>query len=105
MKVWSNIKPELYDVSGQELRIRWDIHEVTKEGMEGVETFWEANEALCNRFDDRSTLIEKIIGSVLSSGAELALINNKQTDPEAYDQYQNFRNQAKILADGWIAAK
>lgn len=106
MKVWSGDKPEVYAVSGQELRIHWDIQEITKEGVDGeTETFWEANEALCNRFDSRDTIIEKIIGSVLSSGAEIALINNKEIDPEAYDEYQNFRNQAKLLADGWIAER
>lgn len=105
MKVWSGEKPEVYAVSGNELRIHWDIQEVTKEGMEGTETFWEANEALCNRFDSRETIIEKIIGSVLSSGAEIALINNKEIDPQAYSDYQLFRNQAKSLADGWVSTR
>lgn len=106
MKVWSNEKPEVYAVSGQELRIHWDIQKITKQGMDGeTETLWEANEALCNRFDSRETIIEKIIGSVLSSGAEIALIHNKEINRIAYDEYQNFRSQAKLLADGWIATK
>jgi len=105
MKAWSSQKPDVYAVSGQELRIRWDIQEITKEGMDGTETIWEANEALCNRFDSRETIIEKIIGSVMSLGAEVALINNKEIAPQAYENYQSFRNQAKLLADGWIAER
>lgn len=103
MKVWSGEKPEVYAVSGNELRIHWDIQEITKESMDGEpETFWEANEALCNRFDSRDTIIEKIIGSVMDTGAELAKINNRDTDPEEYEAYQAFRSLAKQLADGWF---
>jgi hypothetical protein len=105
MKVWSNEKPNVYEVSGNELRIRWDIQEIIKNEMDNSEKIWEANEAVCNRFDDRSTLIEKIIGSVFTSGAEIALINNKDIDPESYANYQIFRDQAKMLANGWIVSR
>lgn len=106
MKVYSGEKPEVYAVSGNELRIRWDIQQTSKEDMEGnLETFWEANEALCSRFDSRSMIIEKIIGSVHTPGAEIALINNQEKDPQAYADYQAFRDQAKSLADGWEATK
>jgi hypothetical protein len=104
MKVWSGDKPEVYAVSGQELRIHWDIQEVTKEGMDGNDqTTWEANEALCSVFCNRSQIIEAIIGSVMDTGAEIAAINNRETDPEEYEAYQAFRTLAKQLADGWIA--
>ena len=103
MKVYSGEQPEVYAVSGNELRIHWDIKEVPVPSMEGEgETQWQANEALCSVFDTRSTLIEKIIGSVLTPGAEVALINNKDVDPQAYADYQAFRAEAKALADGWI---
>ncbi len=106
MKVYSNEKPEAYSASGNELRIRWDIQQVTKPDMEGNDqTTWVANEALCTRFDSRSDIIEKVIGSVFTSGAEIALINNKEKDPQAYSEYQEFRNQAKLLADGWVSTK
>jgi predicted Mrr-cat superfamily restriction endonuclease len=103
MKVYSNEQPEAYSASGNELRIRWDIQEVTKPDMEGNDqTSWEANEALCSVFDDRASLIEKIIGSVHTPGAEIALINNKDIDPSAYSAYQAFRDLAKTLADNWL---
>ncbi len=106
MKVYSNEQPDAYSASGNELRIRWDIQQVTKLDMEGNDqTTWEANEALCFVFDDRSSLIEKIIGSVHTQGAEIALINNKDIDPVAYDAYQAFRDLAKNLADDWFASK
>ena len=98
MKVYSNDKPEVYAVSGQELRIHWNITEIERD----EDTVWEANEALCNVKDTRDTMIEKIIGSVHTAGAEIALINNKDTDPEAYAEYQAFRAEAKALADGWL---
>lgn len=105
MKTQSNDKINAYDVSGMELRIHWNIEQKTREEMNGgVTTYWEADEALCGRFDDRSTLIEKVIATEYSTGRELAAINNQATDPEAYAAYQAFRVQAKALADGWLAA-
>jgi predicted Mrr-cat superfamily restriction endonuclease len=104
MKAYSNDKPEVYVVSGQELRIHWNIQEVPAPSMDDEpRTQWEANEALCHVKDTRDTLIEKIIGSVHTAGAEIALINNKDVNPEAYAQYQAFRAEAKLLADGWIS--
>jgi predicted Mrr-cat superfamily restriction endonuclease len=104
MKAYFNEQPDVYAVSGNELRIRWNIQEVPVPSMDDEpRTQWEANEALCNVKDSRDTLIEKIIGSVHTPGAEIALINNKDTDPEAYAEYQAFRAEAKLLADGWIS--
>lgn len=101
MKVYSSEQQEIYAVSGQELRIHWDIKEVTINDQ----TQWEADEALCTIWDDRSTLIEKIIGSVYTPSAEFAMINNKDDKPEKYAEYQAFRTTAKSLADGWLATK
>jgi hypothetical protein len=106
MKVYSNEQPEVYSASGNELRIRWDIQEVTKPDIEGNDqTTWEANEALCSVFDQRNTLIENIIASIHTQGAEFALINNKDTKPDSYAEYQAFRNLAKQLADNWLEIK
>lgn len=103
MKVYSGDQPKVYSVSGQELRIHWDIQEVQVQNMDDqTESQWVANEALCHIKDRRSALIEKIIGSVHTQGAEIALINNKDTDPQAYTDYQALRVQAKLLADGWV---
>lgn len=103
MKVSAGRQFETYEVSGQELRIHWNIVEKTRQEMDGsTVTFWEADEALCSRFDDRATLIEKIIGSQYSTGRELATINNQLTKPDEYAAYQTFRVQVKQLADGWF---
>lgn len=103
MKVYSGDQPKVYSVSGQELRIHWDIQEVQVQNMDDqTESQWVANEALCHIKDSRSALIEKIIGSVHTPGAEIALINNKDTDPDAYAEYQAFRAKAKALANGWV---
>ena len=103
MTVQFTSEPDVYEVSGKELRIHWDITEVTREDMEGeIETFWTAQEALCRVSDVRNILIEKIMATAYTTGAELAAINNADDDPEEYAAYQAFRAQAKALADGWL---
>ena len=100
MTVQFTSEPDVYEVSGKELRIHWDITEVTREDPEGKpETFWTAQEALCRVSDVRNVLIEKIMASQYTTGAELAAINNGGED---YEAYQAFRAQAKALADGWL---
>ena len=106
MKVYSDARPDVYVVSGNNLRIHWDIKEVKLPNMDDEpRTQWEAEEALCSIFDQRATLIEKIIGSVMDTGAEIAAINNRDTEPDEYAEYQAFRMLAKSLADGWLANK
>lgn len=104
MKVYADIEPRVYEISGSELRIHWDIQQIEIPDMDGdTKIVWECNEALCNIYDDRSSLIEKIIGVVYSPSAEIATINNQIDDPEAYAKYQSFRTQVKQLADGWLS--
>jgi hypothetical protein len=103
MKTQASYEFQTYESSGQELRIHWNIEQKSKEDTDGETlTYWEADEALCNVYDNRDTLIEKIIGSVYSTAAEVATINNKDAKPQAYAEYQAFRVQAKALADGWL---
>jgi hypothetical protein len=103
VKTESNYEFQTYEVSGQELRIHWNIATKTKNDMANKPvTYWEANEALCNKSDDRAALISKIIGSVYTIPDEIATINNKDSKPEDYAKYQAFRIQAKALADGWL---
>jgi len=101
MKTYSTQEPTVYDASGNELRIRWDIQEVVTDEL----TQWSANEAICSVFCNRSQIIEAIIGSVYDTGAEIALINNQADKPEAYAEYQAFRVLAKEIADNWLASK
>lgn len=103
MKIQAGYAIQTYEVSGRELRIHWNIEQKTRQDMHGEIQYWEANEALCGRNDTRSQIIEAIINSMYSIGAEIATINNKDTKPDEYASYQAFRAQAKQLADGWLS--
>ena len=106
MKTYSDTHPEVYAVSGSELRIHWNLREAPSPGMSGESrTQWEANEAVCSVNDDRGTLISKIIRSVFTVDDEIALINNQTTEPDEYAAYQAFRTEAKALADGWLVSE
>jgi hypothetical protein len=100
--VYSNDPPSPYLVSGQELRIRWNIAQHTREGLDGEpETYWLAEEAVCPRFAERGAWVEAIIATRYTTGAELAAINNQADKPETYAEYQAFRTLAKQLAAGF----
>ena len=101
MKTQASYEIQPYEVSGYELRIHWDIEQKTREDINGsTTTFWEANEALCDRRDSRSQIIEKIMQSVYPTlGAEIAAIQNGGQDAQ---NHQALRDQAKSLADGWL---
>jgi len=105
MKTQAGYGIQPYEVSGHEVRIHWNIEQKTRQDMQGDIVYWEANEAVCNINDSRSSLIEKIIASVYSVSSEIATINNQVNKPQEYAEYQAFRVQAKALADGWIQAK
>jgi hypothetical protein len=102
MKSFSDTQPDVYQVIGDALHIHWNIEEVSAPSMSGPRTQWAANEATVSVAANRSQIIEAIIGSVFSTGAEIAIINNQSADPSAYAAYQAFRAQAKALADDWI---
>ena len=106
MKVNANRKIETYEPSGTEVRIHWDITSGQKEQPDGTLTVeYFADCAVCPTVANRSEIIESIISEVYTTGREFAVINNKETDPVEYQQYQSFRAKAKELADGWIAIR
>lgn len=106
MRVYANDPFRTYEVSGQELRIHWDEQFETVEDMDGqVRTQYSALEAVCHPLDTRDVLIRKIIASVHSLEDELALINNRDDKPEEYAGYQQFRSNAKQLADEYLATR
>lgn len=97
MKTQSDKQLPTYDVSGKELRIHWNEEVIeTDEGL-----MYKYSEALCNIFDDYSTLVEKIIASQYSPAEEIAVVNN---GGEEYVNYLKFRRLAKRLAD-WKTEK
>lgn len=95
MKTYAGRQFDTYEQSGRELRIHWNI-------IDKGEGQFEASEALVDIAASRSQIIEAIISSEYSTGRELATINNRDDDQEAYAEYQAFRTLAKALADGWI---
>ena len=102
MKTEAGYELQPYEVSGQELRIHWNVEQKTREMDDEIIVYWQADEALCNTADDRSILIQKIIGSVYTVADEIATINNKDIKPDQYAKYQTFRTKAKELADSWL---
>ena len=103
MKVYAGRPLDTYEVSGNQLRIHWNIRESSREEMDGSTTAqWEADEAVCDVAASRAEIIEAIIGAEYSAGREFATINNREDDPESYASYQAFRHQAKALADAWL---
>jgi len=100
MKTYSDEQLPTYQVSGQLLLIHWNAQQVSAPSMGEPRMQWEQNEAVCNLADDRGQIISAIIGSVYSYNAEFAAIND---GGDKYAVYQEFRTQAKVLADGWFA--
>ena len=102
MKSFSDTQPDVYQVIGDVLHIHWNIEQVPASSMGEPRTQWSADEAVVNKSANRAQIIEAIIGSIFTTGAEIAVINNQVSDPVAYSAYQAFRLQAKQLADDWI---
>jgi hypothetical protein len=103
MKVSSNTPLPTYQVLGNKLLIHWNEQIVERPNMDNEATQnYEYDEARSFTYDTRDQLISKIINSVYSVADEIATINNKDTKPQEYADYQAFRVQAKALADGWI---
>lgn len=94
-----------YQTFGEKLRVNFDEQQVIIKDMEGNERVvyqYTTAESLCA--SSRNQLISDIINSKYTIGGEFAAINNAQTYPQEYSEYQNFRAQAKQLADSWFAA-
>lgn len=103
MKVFSDTQPQTYQVIGSNLLIHWDAQEVAAPSIGDEQKMqWSAEEAVVASSANRAQIIEAIIASKYSTGAEIAAINNQTADPDAYSAYQSFRAQAKQLADGWL---
>lgn len=98
MKATSNTNPQQFAADGAELRITWDVAQVTTD--EGG-TLYQYHEAIVPRYADRAAIIEAIIAAVYPTyGAEMAAFHNGQ---ESYDAFLAHRVRAKELADAAIA--
>ena len=103
MKVFSNSALPTYQVLGNKLLIHWNEQVVQSTDVDGeLITLYEYNEASAFVYDTRELLIEKIISSVYSVGAEIAAIRNGGQDA---NDHHDLRVLAKVLADGWLQEK
>lgn len=102
MKFEANTVPEKFEVSGFELRIRFDVKEVEREDMSGEKRkAFVGDEVVVAENATRSTIIESIVASRYSQGAEISLSRKADSDP-AKVEYLAFVNQAKAVADEWL---
>lgn len=95
-----------YQEFGEKLRVNFDEQQITIKDMDGNERIayqYTTAESMCAA--NRNQLISDIIGSKYTISGEFAAINNAQSKPSEYALYQDFRAQAKQLADGWISVR
>lgn len=98
MKATYTSKPDTYFVSGDELRIRFDI--VEGEDSEGGK-IWTCQEALVSKWANRGQIIEAVMAcNYPTPGAEFAAICNGGEDAA---KHEADRTQAKLLAKNWGA--
>ena len=97
MKVMSNEKQEQFFLSGDIFYVRFDMEAIEIE----AESAWAYEEVQVPRYADRRTIIEGIIATRYPTyGAEMAAYHNGQ---ESYEQFLQFRLDAKALADAALA--
>lgn len=99
MKVTANEYPGLVLYLQGAMLISFNPEQITKEGMNGTETMYQYDQVKVAVSSSRDQIIEAIMASRYTVGAELACINNKDAKPEDYEAYMAFRIQAKEISD------
>ena len=95
-----------YQTFGEKLHINFDERVVIMRNIDDTErTGYEYTTAVSTVFANRNDLIEEIIRSKYTLSAELAVMNNQKEREDSYAEFQAFRAQAKVLADGWLSTK
>ena len=83
------------------LQIYWDEQEKHREQPDGsTEIYYQYRICTVPVTSNRGQIIEAIMATGYTTGAEFAAVNN---GGEQYEAYQAFRATAKALADGWLA--
>jgi len=95
----ANTKQTTYQPNGGILQIYWDEQEKQREIMDEMETYYQYRFCQVRVTANRAQIIEAIMATEYTTGAEFAAINNGGAD---YEAYQAFRATAKALADGWL---
>ena len=99
MQINSDKKPPVYQVIGSKLRIHWGYKKIP--ATEDRQASWSCEEACVAKTADRDAIVSAIIRSKYTIDAEFAAINNGNDDHKAL---QDFRAEAKALADGWLTS-
>jgi propanediol dehydratase small subunit len=101
MLVKSDTRPEATELLQGKKLINFDIKEVEikDENSEDIRAGFEYLQAKVELNATRSGIIEAIIATKYSAGAEIALTNDKDTKQDDYKAYQEFRVLAKELAE------
>ncbi len=91
MKISGSSKQQLVNIHGPGFQIYFDEVQIGDK--------YEYYQCEVTNSPTRQEVIESMIASRYSFGAEFAAINNLLLDPDGYNQYQQFRALVKEIAD------
>jgi len=100
MVVKSDTRPEAVELLQDSKLINFDIKEVeiTDPESTDIRIGFEYQQVKADIKGTREAIIEAIIATRYSAGAEIALTNDKESKAVEYAEYQDFRLLAKSLA-------
>lgn len=113
MKIKSQNKLPLVQTHGRGFLISFDEAEITLSPSPGTlpgadpQTGFEYEQCFVCGSPTRQEIIEAMIATRYTTGAEFAAINNAQEDPQGYDSYQQFRVLVKAgatIVESWLNA-
>jgi hypothetical protein len=99
MKAQYKDRPNLTERLQGGILINFNIEQRSRETMTGMEMYFESDQIKVSSEPTRAEIIEAVMASKYSTGAEIACINNKESKPEEYAAYQAFRIAAKELVE------
>jgi hypothetical protein len=100
MKAQYDVMPnETEEVQGKKV-YRFNMKSVSKidEMTNNEITTYECDEVKVDKSASYGDIVEAIIATQYTAGAEIALTNDRDSKPEEYSEYQTFRAMAKELA-------
>lgn len=106
MKTQSDTKLPIHAVLGEMLHINVNEAEIEIKDIsdisDNVRISYQYDTAIISKYANRGEIISAIISSVYPTNAEIAIINNKDSNPVKYAKYQSFRDTAKTIADSIV---
>lgn len=103
MKTQSDTKLPIHAVLGEMLHINVNEAEIEiKDISDNVRISYQYDTAIISKYANRGEIISAIVSSVYPTNAEIATINNKDSNPVKYAKYQSFRDTAKTIADSIV---